>query len=153
MPAGDPMGLASGARLGAYEIVAALGAGGMGEVYRARDTRLGRDVALKILPDPLDGDHDRRQRFEREAHVVAALNHPNIVTIHSVEAVGGTYFLTMEMVDGRTLADVIVPGGLPLDRFLKIAVPLADAIGAAHQRGITHRDVKRGQLPVGSSEI
>ena len=142
-----------GQTLSHYRILEKLGEGGMGVLYRALDTRLDRAVAIKLLRPEAVGDADRRRRFVQEARAASALNHPNIVTIHSVEAVGGTYFLTMEMVDGRTLADVIVPGGLPLDRFLKIAVPLADAIGAAHQRGITHRDVKRGQLPVGSSEI
>jgi Tol biopolymer transport system component len=142
------MPLANGDRLGPYEIVAAIGAGGMGEVYRARDTRLGRDVALKLLAGAVADDVERQQRFAREAHAVAALNHPNIVTIHSVEAIDGRHFLTMELVDGRALSDLIPPAGLPIDRLLKIGIQLADAIGAAHQRGITHRDLKPSNVMV-----
>src|SRR5215203_1113226 len=131
-----------GSQLAHYRIERLLGSGGMGEVYLAHDTRLERQVALKVLSAQLAGDPDRRERFEREARSAAALNHPNIVTIHSVEEADGRHFLTLEVVDGETLADVIVPGGLPLDRVLTIAIPLADAVGAAHQRGITHRDLK-----------
>ena len=105
--------LPAGTRLGPYEIVDSLGEGGMGEVYRARDPRLRRDVALKVLPEVAASDPDRRERFTREAHAVAALNHPHIVTIYSVEDAGTTVFLTMELVEGRSLADVLPPGGLP----------------------------------------
>ena len=138
-----------GTRIGHYYIGESLGKGGMGEVYAADDTRLGRRVALKVLPRELAMDRDRRERFEREARAVAALNHPNIVTIYSVEEADGVPFLTLELVEGRTLDAFIPPGGLPLDRFLAYAIPLADAVGAAHQRGITHRDLKPGNVMVG----
>jgi Tol biopolymer transport system component len=131
-----------GSRLGHYRIERLLGTGGMGEVYVAEDTRLGRHVALKVLGPGLAGDRDRRERFEREARAAAALNHPNIVTIHSVEDVDGVLFLTLELIDGQTLGDVIPAGGLPLDRVLDLSIALADGVGAAHQRGITHRDLK-----------
>ena len=139
LPGREP--LQPGARLGAYEIRAQIGEGGMGEVYRAHDSRLRRDIALKILP-PEAADAERRHRFAREAQAVAALNHPGIVTIHSVEQSGDIHFLTMELVDGQTL-DVLIPaGGLPIDRLLAFAIPLADAVGAAHGQGIVHRDLK-----------
>ncbi len=131
-----------GTTLGHYRILERLGKGGMGEVFLADDTKLGRQVALKVLTAELASDSDWRQRFEREARAVAALNHPNIVTIHSVEEAGGVLFLTLELVDGDTLATHIPPAGLPLDKILAIAIPLTDAVGAAHQRGITHRDLK-----------
>ena len=138
-----------GTHIGHYRIGESLGKGGMGEVYAADDTRLGRRVALKVLSRELAMDGDRRERFEREARAVAALNHPNIVTIYSVEEADGVPFLTLELVEGRTLDAVIPPGGLPLDRLLAYAIPLADAVGAAHQRGITHRDLKPGNVMVG----
>jgi Tol biopolymer transport system component len=141
-----------GRRFDSYEIVACLGAGGMGEVYRARDHRLGRDVAIKLLPTWFIADSDRLARIEREAHVLAALNHPNIVTIHSIERVNETFFLTMELVEGRSLADIIPKAGLPLDRLLKIAIPVADAMAAAHQKGITHRDLKPANIMLGEGE-
>ena len=112
----------------------------MGEVYLARDSRLNRDVALKVLPADLAKDAERRMRFEREAQAIAALNHPNIVTIHSVEQADETHFIIMELVEGKTLTQVIPQGGIPLDRMFDIAVPLADALAAAHGKGITHRD-------------
>ncbi len=124
-----------------------LGRGGMGEVYLAEDTTLGRQVALKILPSELAAS-DRRERFEREARAVAALNHPNIVTLHSIDQSGDTPFLTMEFVDGKPLGELIPPTGLALDRLLKIAIPLTDAVGAAHQRGILHRDLKPANVMV-----
>jgi serine/threonine protein kinase/Flp pilus assembly protein TadD len=136
------MPLAPGARLGGYEIVSALGAGGMGEVYRARDTRLGRDVAVKVLPADVAGNTDRLVRLEREARTVAAMNHPNIVTLHSIEDAGGLRFLTMELVEGDSLDRHVVAGGLPVARVLDIAIPLADALVAAHERGVVHRDLK-----------
>jgi len=136
------MSLAPGSHIGPYEVISVLGAGGMGEVYKAHDPRLGRDVAIKILPSAAAADLERRARFEREARAVAALNHPNIVTIHAVEEAEGVPFFTMEYVEGRTLAQTIPSRGLPLDELLRIAIPLTDAVGAAHQRGILHRDLK-----------
>src|ERR1700682_4900439 len=142
------MPLSAGTRLGAYEILSPLGAGGMGEVYRARDPKLGREVAIKVLPDEVAQDAERLARCEREAPSLASLNHPNIVTIYSVEEAGGRRFLAMELVEGESLDAVIVPGGLPLSRFFEIAVPLADALSAAHERGIVHRDLKPGNVMV-----
>ena len=143
------MRLAPGARLGSYEILSLVGAGGMGEVYRARDTRLNRDIALKVLLEREAADPQRRARFAREAQNVAALNHPNIVTIFSVEEADGIAFLTMEFVAGRPLRELIPKGGIPLERLLTMAVPLADALNAAHARGITHRDLKPANIMVG----
>jgi len=136
------MALSPGAHLGPYEILAAVGEGGMGEVYRAHDSRLGRDIAIKVLPVAAAADEERRGRFEREARAVAALNHPNIVTIHAVEEADGVPFFTMEYIEGRTLRDLIPAHGLPLDQLIKIAIPLIDAVSSAHQRGILHRDLK-----------
>jgi serine/threonine protein kinase len=141
-----------GTHLGAYEILSALGAGGMGEVYRARDTRLRRDVALKVLPGSAALEPERRERFEREAQAIAALNHPNIVTIHSIEEIEGESIITMELVEGRSLADLLPKGGLSLDRVLKIAIAVADALVAAHGKGITHRDLKPGNIMLGEGE-
>jgi serine/threonine protein kinase len=138
-----------GKTLAHYEILEKIGSGGMGEVFRARDTKLGREVALKILPAEMAADPERLRRFEREAKAVAALNHPNIVTIHSVEHAGGLHFLTMELVEGKTLAEQIPRRGLPLTRILELAVPLADAVSAAHERGITHRDLKPANIVIG----
>jgi TolB-like protein len=131
-----------GRTLAHYRISSAIGAGGMGEVYRATDTKLGRDVALKVLPPAMAGDLERLARFEREARAVAALNHPHIVTIHSVEESDGITFLTMELVEGDSLDTRIPEGGLPLDRTLAIGAAVADALDAAHQKGIVHRDLK-----------
>src|SRR5918999_1670020 len=139
-----------GSTLGHYRIERLLGSGGMGEVYLADDTKLGRRVALKVLSRGLASDSDRRKRFEREARAAAALNHPNIVTIHSVEEVDGVPFLTLELIEGQTLADVIPAGGLPLDRVLELSIPLADGVGAAHQRGVTHRDLKPANVMIAS---
>ncbi|MEO8432914.1 MAG: protein kinase [Acidobacteriota bacterium] len=137
-----------GKALGHYRITAAIGAGGMGEVYRATDTKLSRDVALKVLPAEMAADPDRLERFQREARALAALDHPGIVSVFSVEEADGVHFLTMQLVEGETLDAVIAEGGLPLARFLEIAVPLADAISAAHERGIVHRDLKPGNVMV-----
>ena len=137
--------------VGHYKIVEPLGKGGMGEVFAAEDTRLHRRVAIKVLPAILAVDPDARQRFEREAQAVAALNHPGIVTIHSVEEHAGRLFLTMELVDGRPLGDSIPRGGMPFDRLLRIGIDVADALAAAQQRGITHRDIKPANIMVTGS--
>lgn len=142
------MALSKGSRLGAYEIVGPLGTGGMGEVYRARDSRLGRQVALKVLPPDVTGDRSRLERFDREARAIAALNHPHIVTIYSTEEADGVRFLTMELVEGETLAGLIGSGRVTIVRFLEIALALADALTAAHQKQITHRDLKPGNVMV-----
>jgi serine/threonine protein kinase len=140
--------LQPGSRLGPYEIQSVIGTGGMGEVYRARDTRLGRDIALKILPPSRSSEPAHIERFLREARAVAALSHPNIVTIHSVEEADGVHFLTMELVEGVALADEIPASGLPLDRWLEIAGGLADALTAAHEKGIAHRDLKPANVMI-----
>ncbi len=131
-----------GQRLGPYHVLAKLGQGGMGEVFRAHDTRLQRDVALKLLPESLAMDPVSTERFQREARAVAALSHPNIVTIYSVEEIDGRHLLTMELIEGSSLGTLVHAGGLSLDRFLEVAIPLADAVAAAHDRGIVHRDLK-----------
>ncbi len=131
-----------GKTLAQYKVTAALGSGGMGEVWRAEDEKLGREVALKVLPEEFSNDPQRLERFEREARAVAALNHPHIVTIHSVEEVGGVHFLTMELVDGRSLDKLIPEGGLELEKFFELATPLAEAISAAHDKSVIHRDLK-----------
>jgi serine/threonine protein kinase len=142
--------LPPGTRLAHYEIAGLIGSGGMGQVYRAHDTKLQRDVALKVLPPDVAADPERRQRFEREARAVAALNHPNIVTIHSVDEADSRLFLTMELVSGQPLSEMIGRNGLPIEKLLTIAVPLADAVSAAHARGITHRDLKPANVMVTS---
>jgi hypothetical protein len=136
------MTLAAGARLGSYEIVAPLGAGGMGEVYRARHLRLGREVAIKVLPEEVASDPERLQRFEREARAASALNHPNIVTIHDIDEHDGTPYIAMELVDGRTLRAILNEGRMPFARVLSIARQLADGLAKAHAAGIIHRDLK-----------
>src|SRR2546427_7120051 len=137
-----------GTRLGVYEIVASLGAGGMGEVYRAKDTRLGREVALKVLPEAFARDADRLARFEREARTVAGLNHPNIVVLYSVEEDHGVRFLTMELVEGQSLDRLVCAGGLPCSRVLDLGIALSDALVAAHERGGVHRDLKPANVMV-----
>ena len=137
-----------GARLGNYEIAGPIGAGGMGEVYRARDSRLGRDVAIKILPGSVADDRERLRRFEQEAKALAALNHPNIVTIHALEEADGVHFLAMELVEGTPLNRLIPATGLALESFLEIALPLCDGLAAAHERGIIHRDLKPANVMV-----
>src|SRR6185312_8650064 len=135
-------------RLGTYEILGPLGAGGMGEVYRAKDLRLGREVAVKVLPSEVASSPDRLARFEREARTVAGLNHPNIVVLHSIEEENGIRFLTMELVEGQSLSRLVTPGGLPLSRVLDLSIPLTDALVAAHERGVIHRDLKPANIMV-----
>ncbi|MGH9367371.1 MAG: LpqB family beta-propeller domain-containing protein [Thermoanaerobaculia bacterium] len=136
------MTLVPGFRLGPYEILAPLGAGGMGEVYRARDTRLGREVAIKVLPAELSGSRERLARFEQEARAASALNHPNIVTIHDIGSDSGIGYVGMELVAGSTLRELLMEGALPARRLLAIGSQVAEALAAAHQAGIVHRDLK-----------
>ena len=140
--------LAPGTTLGPYEIVAPLGAGGMGEVYRAHDPRLGRDVALKVLPAALAADPGRMARFEHEAKTLASLNHPNIVTLFALEDAGGIRFLAMELIDGASLDRLVLAGGLPLAQLLDIVLPLTKGLMAAHDRGVIHRDLKPANVMV-----
>src|SRR5678816_3318179 len=143
----------TGRRLGIYQLHERVGAGGMGEVYRARDIRLQRDVAVKILPEAFAADGNRRARFEREALVLASLNHPNIATIHGIEDDDGVHALVMELVDGETLADRIMRGVIPVPEALAIARQIADALDAAHERGIVHRDLKPANIKLTSSGL
>src|SRR6202158_4707343 len=144
------MSLAPGTKLGPYEIVAPLGAGGMGEVYRARDTRLERDVAIKILPPLFSTDPVRKQRFEREAKTISSLNHPNICTLHDVGHQDGIDYLVMECVEGETLAKGLEKGALPLEQVLKYGMQIADALDKAHRSGVVHRDLKPGNIMLAS---
>ena len=144
------MALTAGTRLGAFEIVAPLGAGGMGEVYRARDTKLNREVAIKVLLAAVANDPERLVRFSREAQVLAALNHPNIAHIYGFEDTGAVRALVMELVEGPTLADRIAQGAILLDDALPIAKQIAEALEAAHEQGIIHRDLKPANIKVQS---
>jgi Tol biopolymer transport system component len=143
------MPLQVGSRLGHYDVTALIGEGGMGQVYQATDTKLNRQVALKILPADTAADPERLKRFQREAQAIAALNHPNVVTIYSVEKVDATHFFTMELVEGKTLVELIPPGGLQLKELLAVALPLTDALSAAHERRIVHRDLKPANVMMG----
>ncbi len=145
------MALSSGAKLGPYEILAPLGAGGMGEVYRARDTRLDRVVAIKILPPHLSEDPILRKRFEREAKAISSLNHPHICVLYDVGTQGGTQFLVMECVEGETLAKRLEKGPLPLEHVLRYGTQIADALDKAHRSGVVHRDLKPGNIMLTSS--
>src|SRR5215472_11445634 len=136
------MALIPGTKLGPYEIVSLAGAGGIGEVYHARDTRLGRDVAIKVLPEALASDADRLRRFEQEARTIAALNHPNILGIHDIGAQGGAPFLVSELLEGQTLREKLVSGPLPVRRTIEYALGIAAGLVAAHEKGIVHRDLK-----------
>jgi len=140
------MSLSSGTRLGTYEILALSGAGGMGEVYRARDPKLNRVVALKILPDIFSHDPDRLSRFAREAQVLAALNHPHIAAIYGFEESAGVPALVLELVEGPTLADRLRAGPIPIDETLPIAHQIVEALEAAHEQSIIHRDLKPGNI-------
>src|SRR5437899_2092664 len=138
--------LATSTRLGPYEIVGPLGAGGMGEVYRARDTRLGREVAVKVIPEPLACNADRQARFEREARAVAALSHPNILAIHDYGTQGGVTYAVMELLEGETLRERLTTGPLPWREAVEIGAAIADGLAAAHTKGIIHRDLKPENL-------
>ena len=137
------MTIATGKRLGSYEVLSQIGAGGMGEVYQAHDTKLGRDVAIKVLPDAFAHDPERLSRFQREAKMLASLNHPNIATIYGLEQSGVTNYLVMELVPGENLAERIKRGGaVPIEEALAIARQIAEALEAAHEKSIIHRDLK-----------
>ena len=136
----------AGSRIGPYEVVGTLGAGGMGEVYRATDTNLKRQVAIKILPAAMVSDAERLARFQREAEVLAALNHPNIAAIYGFERANGTSALVMELVEGQTLAERIAQSSIPLDEAIPIARQIVSALEAAHERGIVHRDLKPANI-------
>src|SRR5262249_4243320 len=138
----QPMSLSAGTRLGAYEVLASLGAGGMGEVWRARDSKLQRDVAIKILPESVSADADALDRFEREARAVAALSHPNILAIHDFGREDGRAFAVMELLDGETLRDKIEGGPIAARKAVEWATQIAHGLGAAHEKGIVHRDLK-----------
>src|SRR5438876_9900010 len=140
------MALQVGAKLGVYEILGALGAGGFGAVYKARDTRLNRTVAIKVLSEHVSNNTESRQRFEREAQTIAGLKHPNICVLHDVGQQDGIDFLVMEYIEGETLANRLRRGPLPLDQALKVAIEIADALDKAHRQGVTHRDLKPGNI-------
>jgi len=136
------MALTSGTKIGPYEILGPLGAGGMGEVYRARDLRLGRDVAIKVLPEGLARDVERLRRFETEARAVAALNHPNILSIHDIGTHEGTPYLVSECLEGQSLRQELSGGAIPLRRAVEYGTEIAQGLAAAHEQGIIHRDLK-----------
>src|SRR3989442_3283929 len=146
------MALTNGTRLGLYELVADIGAGGMGEVYRARDTKLGRSVAVKVLPDALAADADRIARFEREAKALAALNHPHIAALYGMEESDSRHFLVMELVEGETLAERLLRGPMSVADALKTALQIAEALEAAHEKGIVHRDLKPANVKITPDE-
>src|SRR5689334_2573471 len=147
------MTIQTGARLGPYEITAPIGAGGMGEVYRAKDTRLGRDVAVKVLPAAMSSSPELRQRLDREARTISQLSHPHICTLHDVGHQDGTDYLVMELLEGETLADRLGRGAMPLDQALRIGVEIAGALDAAHRQGIVHRDLKPGNVMLTKSGV
>jgi eukaryotic-like serine/threonine-protein kinase len=142
------MAILPGRRLGPYEILSAIGAGGMGEVYKARDTRLDRIVAIKVLPTRLADRSELRERFDREARTVASLNHPHICVLYDIGHQEGIDFLVMEYLEGETLAQRLLKGPLPLDQVLQYAIEIADALDKAHRKGITHRDLKPGNIMI-----
>jgi len=142
------MVLSPGAKLGPYEIIAPIGAGGMGEVYRAQDTRLDRSVAIKILSPTFSADNDRLRRFEQEARSASALNHPNIITIYELGRDGSTHYIAMELVEGKTVRELMVAGLLPIRKAIEIAAQVADGLTKAHEAGIAHRDLKPENLMV-----
>ena len=140
------MVLAAGTRLGPYEIVAPLGAGGMGEVHKAHDSRLGRDVAIKVLPTGYAADPDRMRRFEQEARAAGQLNHPNILTVFDVGTHEGAPYIVTELLEGETLSERLRQGGMPVRRAVEIATQIANGLAAAHEKGIIHRDLKPGNV-------
>ena len=147
------MALTSGTKFGPYEIQSPLGAGGMGEVYRARDTRLGRDVAIKVLPEAFAKDAVLKERFEREAKTISALNHPHICTLYDVGHQDGTDYLVMELLEGESLAQRLQKGALPVAETLRIGIEMSDALERAHRQGIVHRDLKPGNIDRKSTRL
>ena len=147
------MTLASGSRLGPYEILSPLGAGGMGEVYKARDTRLERTVAVKVLPQHLSTSAEVRQRFEREARTISQLSHPHICALYDVGRENDTEYLVMELLDGETLSERLARGALPLEQTLRYGIEIADALEKAHRQGIVHRDLKPGNVMLTKSGV
>src|ERR1700732_2679760 len=148
MRVSDPMGLPTGTLLGPYKILSAIGAGGMGEVYEARDNKLERNVAIKVLPEAFAHDGERLSRFQREARMLAALNHPNIATIFGLEQSDGVHFLVMELVPGQTLAERLTIGPVGIEEALKIGGQIAEALEAAHEKRVIHRDLKPANVKV-----
>ena len=144
------MSLQSGHQLAHYEILEPIGKGGMGEVYRAKDSKLGREVAIKALPDEFARDAERLARFKREAKVLASLNHPNIASIYGLEQSGSTHFLVLELVDGETLEERIAKGPIPVDDAVSLFVQIAEGLEAAHDKGIVHRDLKPANIMIGA---
>ena len=140
------MALEAGTKLGPYEILSPLGAGGMGEVYKAKDTRLDRTVAIKVLPSHLSDNAQLKERFEREARAVSSLNHPHICTLYDIGSENGVDFMVMEHIEGDTLADRLKKGALPLDQALRYGIEIADALDKAHRQGVVHRDLKPGNI-------
>src|ERR1043166_4018901 len=147
------MTLAAGTRLGPYEVLSPLGAGGMGEVYKAKDTRLGREVAVKVLPAHLTDDPDVKARFEREAHAISQLTHPHICTLYDVGNSAGVEYLVMELLEGQTLAERLEKGPVSTDSVLKLGGQIADALDRAHRAGIVHRDLKPGNVMLTKSGV
>ena len=145
------MPITPGTHLGPFEIVAVLGAGGMGEVYKARDTRLDRTVAIKVLLEQISNRPEARARFEREAQIIAGLNHPHICVIHDVGHQNGLDYLVMEHIEGQTLAERLEKSPMPFDEALKCAMPIADALDKAHRKGVTHRDLKPSNIMLASA--
>src|SRR6202521_2200968 len=142
------MGIEIGQHLGSYEVTALIGKGGMGEVYRAHDSKLKREVAIKILPDEFSRDASRVSRFQREAEVLASLNHPNIGSIYDLQEANGSRYLVLELVEGETLADRLNRGAIPIDEALNIAKSICEALEAAHEKGVVHRDLKPANVKI-----
>jgi eukaryotic-like serine/threonine-protein kinase len=147
------MAMATGTRLGPYEILNSIGAGGMGEVYRAKDTRLDRIVAIKILSPHLSSNPDLKARFEREARTISSLSHPYICTLHDIGQQDGIDFLVMEYLEGETLAGRLTKGALPMEQVLRFGIQIADALDKAHKQGIIHRDLKPGNIMLTKSGV
>src|SRR5262244_3126293 len=147
------MSLSAGTRLGPYEVLSPVGAGGMGEVYKAKDTRLERTVAVKVLPDHLSSSTEVRQRFEREAKTISQLSHPHICALYDVGNQDGVEFLVMEFLEGETLAERLVKGALPAEQTLRYGIEITDALDKAHRQGIVHRDLKPGNVMLTKSGV